>query len=335
MRFLNLSITVALAGLISACGGGGGSATAPAPTATAAISSSNQTTVAQDTASASFTPITGAQTLTGVQTTDESVLFSIMREQLDQLPTYMANAKANSALAGAVTSINVPCTSGNLVVAVTDADNSNTVSVGDSLTITSNSCTFASGNAVSGSLGFTVSSLSGTWPSNNFNLGVTVAYNSFTVTAPGGFSASANGNVTLTASSTGANTLTDTVSTSSLTVTGTYGLVTRTRTLTNYSAVAARSPDATYTYVTTFTVSGAVNSTGFSSQTILFNTTTPFVKRNGVDNYPYTGVMLITGTNNSKLRVTAQSNTTVLEELDANGDGTYESSATVLWTTLI
>jgi hypothetical protein len=53
------------------------------------------------------------------------------------------------------------------------------------------------------------------------------------------------------------------------------------------------------------------------------------------DDYPSSGVMVITGAANSQLKLTALSNTQVRQELDANGDGTYESSTTVNWNTLL
>jgi hypothetical protein len=66
---------------------------------------------------------------------------------------------------------------------------------------------------------------------------------------------------------------------------------------------------------------------------ISFSTTTPLVSR-ATDQYPSSGVLEITGGGNSRLRMTALSNTQVKQELDANGDGTYEGSSTVNWDTL-
>lgn len=82
-----------------------------------------------------------------------------------------------------------------------------------------------------------------------------------------------------------------------------------------------------YTIAATGTVSdAALNGTmSFSSSTVLagnFN--------NNPDN-PTSGVLLVTGANNSKLRVTALDNTNVQLAVDADGDGTYETTSTTTW----
>lgn len=319
-----------------ACGGGGGSSTAdstPTVTPTAALNSSNQDLAAQDTSTSSFMPLLGAKTLTGAQTTDESVLFNIAREQMDKLSIYMADAKANSTLVGAVQSQIVACSNGgSLTVSATDADNNGAISAGDSVTISSNNCIESSG-ALSGSLGFVVNNTIGTFNSLNFSAGLTMIFSNFSV-AKSQFSANVNGNLTFSIVASGLNATSATVSTPSLAVSGTYGGTTRTRSLANYSATFARTPSPTYTYVTSYTLNGFLTSSSLSSQAISFATPTPIVTRY-TDYYPSSGVLLITGGNNSKIRVTAMSNTQVTQELDANGDGTYESNSTVSWNTLM
>jgi hypothetical protein len=67
---------------------------------------------------------------------------------------------------------------------------------------------------------------------------------------------------------------------------------------------------------------------------VSFSTPTTIVRR-GTDMYPYTGVLLISGASNSALRLTVISNSQVQEDLDANGDGTYEGATIVNWNTLL
>lgn len=328
---LSSSVLVACGG-----GGGGGASTAPLPTApTAVINSSNQSVAAQDAASTAFMPMLGAQTLTGAQTTDETVLFSIAREQMANLPAYMADAKAQSALTGVVQSQTSACPlAGSLTVSVNDADNNGVLSAGDSLTIVSNSCVLSAGT-MTGSLGFVINAVVGNYQSptsTNYTLGVTMNFGNFTVTTPL-LVASVNGSLSLTAAASGVNTLNETISTPSLTVAGTYGGVTRSRSLTNYSATASRVPVAS-SYQTSYSINATLTSTGLSSQAISVATTTPFVRQSR-DVYPSSGVMLLTDLSNAKLKLTALSNTQVKEELDANGDGLYESNTTVNWTSLM
>lgn len=334
--------------VLVACGGGGGgdassggasgstttgATTNVAPVAT--LNSSNQNFAAQDAASTAFMPLSGAQTLTGAQTTDESVLFSIARDQMDKLPTYMADAKANSTLTGVVQSQTVSCQSGgSLTVSVNDADNNGILSAGDNLTIVSNSCVLSSGT-VTGSLGFVINTLSNyqSSSSTNYSLGVTMNYGKFTVTSSG-LVASIDGSLSLAASASGVNTLRETISTPSLIISGSYGGVTRSRSLTSYSSTATRTPDATYNYLTSYSINGTVTSSALSTQSISFVTSTPFVRR-PADAYPSSGVMVITGASNSKLRITTLNNTQVRQDLDANGDDIYESTSTVFWNSLM
>lgn len=320
-----------MAGLLSACGGGGGSGGASSPTPTATLSGTNQQTVAQDTAASAFMPMQGAQVLGGAVVTDESVVFAIAREQLGKLSGYVADAKASPLMGGAVTSLTVSCSTGSLTVAVNDADSNNQLSAGDSLTVSSNSCVMPSGS-VTGTMGFQINSLSGT-STTNYSMGATLTFGNFTVTdSVRQFAVSANGSLAVSFSTTAVNNWTETVSTPSLTVAGSYLGVTRTRTLANYSATATRVP-AVGSYTTSYTLSGAVTSTALADKTFLFDTTTTFVK-NGIDAYPTSGVMVITGANNGKLRVTALNNTQVTLELDGDGNGVYDPASTVNWSAL-
>jgi hypothetical protein len=292
------------------------------------------TIAAQDAAAAAYMPLESSQMLTGAQVTDESLLFSIARDQLDKLPLYMANAKANSTLAGVVTSQTVACTpgTGSLTVSVSAANSNGVPSAGDSVTITSNSCNFGYGT-LSGSLTFTINALSPSYPTAPYNAGFTMTFGNFSVAGPQ-FTASANGSLTLSLNLTSANAFTTTLSASSLTVSGTYAGVTRTRSLSSYSATAVRTPGGASGYQTSHTISGTLTSSALNGQAISFTTPSALVTQ-GIDHYPSTGVMVITGASNSKLRLTALSITQVNEELDANGDGTYEVGPTaVAWNTL-
>ncbi|MES2877093.1 MAG: hypothetical protein V4713_01635 [Pseudomonadota bacterium] len=335
MKYLALVLSTSV--LVACGGGGGGGATVSlAPTPTAALNMSNQTAAAQDTTSTAFMPIWGTRELTGAQVTDESVLFSIARDQLDKLPTYMANAQANQTLTGAVQSQTSSCPlGGSLTVSVNDADNSTLLSAGDSFTIVYSNCVLNSAT-LSGSLGFVFNSLSGSYQSpasTNYTLGITMNYGNFTVTGSG-LIASMNGSMTFAAIANGVNTLSETISTPSLTVSGTYGGLTRSRSLTGYSATVTKIPDVTYGYLKSYSMSGAVTSSALSAQAISFATSTPLVLR-GTDGYPSSGVMVISGANNSKIKLTALSSTQIQQDLDANGDGSYETTSTVNWNTLL
>lgn len=234
---------------------------------------------------------------------------------------------------GVSQSQSVPCSNGgSLTASVNVANGNGTISAGDSVSITSNGCVEAFGS-ISGSLSFVIGSLSGTFASTNYSAAISMNFANFSITSPQ-LSALVDGSLNYALAVTGVNARTATVSTPSLMVSGTYGGVTRSRSLTNYSATLTRTSDPTYVYVTTYVVNGFLTSSSLSSQAIGFNTGTPIVTRY-TDYYPSSGVLVITGANNSKIRLTALSNLVVREELDANGDGIYETSTTVNWNTLM
>lgn len=299
----------------------------------ATLSSTNQSVAAQEAGSSAFLLLSSAQTVTGAQATDESALIAIARTHLDKFPQYLADAKANATLAGGVTSRSYTCTyGGTLTASVSTASSNGDVSVGDSVTITSNGCKEWQGT-ISGSLTLAITNLKGILGTAPYTAGMAISFGGFTITGAQ-YSATMNGSLSLTENYSAVNTVSETLSTPSFAITATYAGVTRTRTLTSYSASNTKSPDTTYGYLRSYMVSGTVTSSALSSQAVTFSTPTTIVRR-GVDDYPYTGVFLVTGANNAQLKLTAVSNSQVRQELDANGDGTFESSSTVAWNTIL
>ena len=337
----SLAITLGSLALVACGGGGGGGSTAPATTTTssttAALSSTNQTVVAQDAASSALMVLSGSQSVTGAQATDESVLFSLTRTELGKLPQYLADAKANATLAGAVASKTYSCSvSGTVTLSVTDADNNGVVSAGDSITLSGSSCQDSTGTT-NGSYTFAFNSLTGSFGVAPSSFSVTVTYNALTFTSASGlFSASLNGSLSLSETFTGTNLYSDTISTPSLTSSATYSGQTRTRTLSSYSATSTRLPDTTTTagYLHSYTVAGTLTSSALSSQSVTFSTPKALVTY-GTDAYPTSGSFLVIGANNTQVKLTALTNTQVSQELDANGDGAFETSSTVLWNTIL
>jgi hypothetical protein len=337
MAFQMKNSGIALAmGLLAGCGGGGGGGgTNPINTvSTAALTPSNQAVAAQDVASTAFSLFDSSAMVLGAVSTNESTLYAEAFSHLDRLPSYMKDAVSNATAIGASASQTYSCPSGgNFLASVTDSDNSQTLSAGDSVSISFNNCVSTSGT-FTGSLGFRFDSLSGTYGTPPYTMGVTMTFGSFGVNSAT-YSASILGSITVTGSKSGANAFTQSISTTSLSTNATYGSVTRSRALTNFSASETRSADATYTYLSNFNLAGTLTSSGFTgTQAVSFSTPTTIVRR-GTDIYPYTGVLLISGANKSALRLTAISNSQVQEDLDANGDGTYENSTTVNWNTLL
>lgn len=332
MKYVPMILSVTI---LAACGGGGGGGntpTTPALTPTAALNSANQTVAAQDTTTTSFMPVVSTKTITGAQTIDESTLFQVTRAQWDKLPAYIARAKTNDVLTGAVITETEACSKGgSMNASINDQDDNGTPSAGDVVTITLNGCVESEGT-MTGTMVFAINKLTGAFNSNNSSVELTITLQNFSI-ASGQGQFTANGSLNISETTNGLHSSTSTVSTPSLTLNGTYAGQPRTVSMSNYNATMVTTPSPLYVYETSYSLSGFLTSSSLSTQSISFSTPTPFNTR-FQDTYPSSGTMLIAGANNSKIRLTALSKTQVKQELDANGDGTYENNSTVAWNTL-
>jgi hypothetical protein len=322
--------------LLVACGGGGGGGGNPGSSvSTAALTSSNQTVAAQDVASTTLSLFDSSELALGAVSTNESALYKEAFSHLDRLPIYMRDAVSKATATGAVASQSYSCPyGGGFLASATDSDNNATISAGDIVSLTFNSCITSSGT-LTGSLGFRFDTLSGTYGSVPYSVGLTMTFGNLGLSATA-YSASLLGSITVAGSKTGENAFVQSISTTSLSASATYGgNITRSRSLTSFTASETRTADASYTYLSNYSLAGTLTSSGFTgTQAVSFSTPTPVVRR-GTDMYPYTGVLRISGASNSALRLTVISNSQVQEDLDANGDGTYEATTMVNWNTLL
>lgn len=321
-----------------ACGGGGGGGGGTAAGPATPISAANQTTVAQDVLSSSFQLFDSAAqspVAAAAIAKDERALMQLARAEMAKLPDYLAHAP--KAVAGAVVSQSYSCPNGgNFVITANDADGNNVLSHGDSLTIAFNNCVNGSETA-SGSLGFSVGGMTGTVGVYPFTANMTMTFGNLRL-AGSGYVLSANGSVTLDAAVNGVNNLSESISAPSLTMSATYAGITRTRSMNGYMLVHRRTPDGACGYLDSYEGGGTVTgSNALASVTVSFST--PFATRFircGTQPYPYTGQMTLTGTNGAQLRITAQDASYVTLELDADGNGTYESTTpNVPWSSLV
>jgi hypothetical protein len=76
-------------------------------------------------------------------------------------------------------------------------------------------------------------------------------------------------------------------------------------------------------------VNGSIDSSLLAGR-ITLQTNTPIVQ-GADDTYPSSGALRVSGAGGSALLLTVQSTTALQVQLDANGDGTYEASATYTW----
>jgi hypothetical protein len=346
--------------LVTACGGGGsdsGSSPAtpsapapassstygtPAPSATTptAITSTNQTALAKEVLSGlsgrqdsidRATTVLGAEQINATPNLNRAIDFTL--KQVTQI--------ANSQVAtGALATETIACGKSGNITNVFNADTK-------SYTITANNCIETDGSTTNGSMSFVFSGsipkgarLESTTP---YSASFSVNYQNIVLTdsgfingAPANIEEKLNGSSSFSITSTGAYTRNVSLSipllAASATVTTGGTSKTATQVIENQSFVNGTSRTGTYSYNEAASISGKVSS-GINNQSISLATNQPFVTRS-VDVYPSSGQITVTGNQNSKIRLTALSNSQARLELDANGDGTYEGSQTISWASL-
>jgi len=301
------------------CGGGGGgggpAGLTPPPSTPVAVTANNATRVSATAlkpavgGGGALTTVTGLETTAAPQTRAVTLaLLAVARDSKTQL-------SASQGVVGA-TAQTTPCAVSGSVTADISAD-------GSSGTITFNACSDIAGETLSGSASATGVSFDGSRFRGNFRIDVT-----FTVTgfAPlrmvGDFSIDET-----------CNTSND--CTSSFTGTS-LGAQQGNETwfITNF-AINEALVYSTQNLTVTFNYT--VSSTALNGS-VAVTTSTP-VQMQTSARHPYAGVVVATGTNSSKARLTViGSDPTapgqVQIEVDADGNGVYESSTLYSWSTL-
>jgi len=306
------------------CGGGGGGGGGPAgltppPSTPVGVTATNATQVS----ATALKPAVGGGgalgTVAGLETTAAPQARAMTRALLAVARDSKTQLSAWQSVVGAAAQTTQCAVSGS-VTADISAD-------GTSGTITFNACSDVAGETINGSVSATgiTAAPDGSHFSGNFSNDVT-----FTVTgfAPlhlvGSFSLNetctnfSTGDCTdnFTGTSLGAQQGSETFFTTNFTITETF---------------------VSSTQITTTTASYTVSSTALNGS-VAVTTSTPFQKL-ASDRHPRAGVLIATGSNNSKAKVTVLGSDPtapgqVQIEVDADGNGTYEGSTLYPWSTL-
>lgn len=343
--------------VLAACGGGGGSA-GGSVTPLLVISSSNHQSVGRATTTASTALMGAGGGVSNASSTDGTASAKSVTRSAVGLPgasvagmaMYLAHTLANAtdaqrtalsasrvagtsrALAIAPTTLNCSV-SGSVTLSLVDADNSGSTNIGDTLTLSFNQCKESSSESVNGSMSIMFNSIG---MSNGLvSFGGSLSMNALVVTE-GGRTATMNGGLSMSFQN-----LTSTQDKLTLTV-GSSGLsasVSGSQTdfvafdpgfVLNVTETESSTLGGVDTASATF--NGSFSTTAIAGR-VQLETVTPLLQWS-TDTYPRTGVLRVTG-NASALRLTVLDATNVRLELDANLDGTYESSTDVLWTNLL
>jgi hypothetical protein len=330
----NLPLVFAAATLafLAACGGGGDSATAPT-TKTVAISSSNQADVARATVNGglavSFTQ--GAVGVTpaaaaGVPTRTQG--FGLALQRVLAVATRQRKGIAGASVHPAAASTNsTPCgVGGTLTSTFDDRDGNGVLSKGDVLTATFAQCQDTTSLSLNGAVAIT---LTGN-PSGMVFDASAVFQN--VVVVDNGVSSTISGTVSV--NETDGTTLTETRFT-----VGSGGFAVAIASANYNDALAFESGMVITTSQvggnssTSLTLAGSFTASSIGGR-VTIATPVPLIQ-GPADVYPTTGQVRITGAAGSTLLATVLDATQVQLQLDANGDGTYESTTTVAWSTLV
>lgn len=319
--------------LLSACGGGDGATSHTVGPTGLSITSANQDAVthasitgglAVSNIQAATSAAGNGQQPTGVATRAHS-LSALMQRAL------AAGVKSRMSIQGASThpaslaDTQACSVSGSLTVTLDDRDGSGLLSTGDVLSVQFNNCRDSATSLYNGKAVLTLTTV----PNASQ---ITASADFQNVSSVQGTSTSAiNGSLVV------AETDSDTDSTTSLTVGSTA--LTITLASPGYSDVVTLSAGTRIMVDQQFAAArtaqsydGTLQAQSIPGGAVTLTTVSPIVQLDA-DAYPSSGVLKVKGAHGTLL-LTVLSATTLQEQLDADDDGTYESTTTVAWSTL-
>lgn len=322
---LQLSALIAAA-LLAACGGGGGGAEGaggtpglPVASNSLGISASNYQQVAEVALqSSAFLLEAGSVGLGGGPGARSAASPRLAQAQ---------QAQEGRAQALGTSTDSLPCAQGgSLFVSFSDQNNNANMDAGDSLSIDARSCR-EDGQTLQGGLLMTAKSFSGTLGSNSFSGALQMALSDFSV-IEGNDRSGASGSFELqVAVANGGSEINLVVD--KLTLNGSK----RGLSFSHQVQDARLSLSSNAAGVSTSSSTATVSSNRLDGKSVRVETLSPLVLQAGAQ-YPDRGQLMISGDARSKLRLSPQSASQVLLEVDADGDGTFESRYTKAWSEL-
>jgi hypothetical protein len=320
-----------LSSILVACGGGGSDGPAasnqgPAVAEKATLTADNYVAVAQESLSSSNFLADASTLAVGAEVNDAEALMRFSQAQAFKLAGRFASTQA--LVTGASITTTEACAGGGTVTLVDNDINGNgQPDVGDTASITATNCTFQ-GSTLNGTLTLTVNAFSGNTNVPPFLVAITMTLTNLTAKSAAA-SSTGNGTMVLTVSSNTAGNRTDSLKSTQFATTSTYGSASYSRTLNDYTVVVDSNAATSSSKA-----DGTLTSSAFGSKSVTIATQAPFVRQLS-QTRPASGQATATGANGAVVRVTALSNTQVKIELDANADGTFETTVTKLWSELI
>ena len=292
----------------------------------ATLNSTNYVAVAQEALSSSSYLADAGSLATGAETSNADVLVRFGEAQAAQVSSWFANAPA--LVTGATVVNTQACTGGgSLTVTQNDLNGNGQSDAGDSVSLAASNCVFQ-GSTLNGGLTLTVNAISGNPSGSTFAAKLTMDFNNLSARSA---TATSTGNGTLVLSLDVKSTTDKSFSltASQFKTTSTYGSSTYNRLIESYTVNMALTASTSTT-----SAFGTLTSSAFDSKFVTIDTPVPFVRQLSQPR-PASGQATVTGANGAMLRLTALSSTQVRIELDADANGTYETSVIKLWSELI
>ena len=331
-----LAFVVSLAG----CGGGGSGdsgGTVSVPTDPVSITPANAVQVASATLGAvDVLSDFDADVLIGIASgpagsagaaNERLELADILSAQLSRLRVLVPQTGSMVTIAVAIPPETFPClVSGTLTVSGEIADPTfSTLTAGDVITGSFSSCDDGDGYVISGTLTITIQAFTGDLFVPPYSLTASFALSNLSLTQAGE-TLTLNGTATLTESTQNDFFFTSTLSGASLSFTESTGDA---GTLTNF---ISDGTDDFNTLEYTVDSSGTLATLDLTGS-VQYATTATF--RGIGDNYPFEGVLVVTGANNSTETVTALVDSiNITIDVDENGDGIIDQTINTTWDAL-
>lgn len=317
------------AAVLAACGGGGSSE----PDNRLGLNADNYVRAGQEALSAGLQFEESTELVVGAQVTqvNEASFVRLALRVLAQLdPAAALQPKLATGLI-ITSTYNCENANGRYTLAANDVNSNNKFDAGDGLTYTFVNCTLG-GDTANGAVNITIKTLTGDLSTAVYNGSVGIAMTNLALTGSSG-SYTGDGQFDIALVGTAPNTGSATITASSFRSVAHFGSVSSTRTLTGFNVSETHVPD-TGGQRSTMRFDGSLASSGLDNRSFTLATSTPFVVTGG-STYPSSGVATVAGSGGGSVRITALSATDVQFELDANGDGVFETSATRKWTDVL
>ena len=319
--------------LLSACGGGGdGTSHTVGPTGLS-ITSSNEDAVTRST-------VTGGLAVSNIQTATDSAgtgvqptgvasrahsLAALAQRALAAGASSRRTVASASAHPAALADTQACAVSGSLTVTFDDRDNNGLLSAGDVLSVQFNQCRDSATSLYNGKAVITLTTVP-----NASQITASADFQNVS-SVEGGVTSSIDGTLVI------AETDSDTDSTTSLTV-GDAGLAiavasTGYNDVVTFAAATRITVDQQFSAGrTALTYDGVVQAQSVPGGAVTLTTVSPIVQLDA-DAFPSSGVLKAKGAHGTLL-LTVLSATSLQEQLDADDDGTYESTTVVAWSSL-